>query len=129
VKKLILLGAGAVGAASIALFGAGVAAAAPDVAGSTYADAVKTIEDGGGIAKVATRVGDKMNQDECIVTNAWDASFLRDTGGAFGPDKSEVMLALNCAGGYATANNPGPSAASPEAKAVKAAEAEKNAQA
>jgi hypothetical protein len=33
-----------------------------------------------------------------------------------------VLVALNCNGGYATAHNPGPSAASPEGRASKAAE-------
>ena len=42
-KKLMFLGTGAAAAAaaaSAALFGAGVAGAAPDVVGQTYADAV-----------------------------------------------------------------------------------------
>ena len=75
-KKLIVLGAGAAisaAAASAALFGAGVAGAAPDVVGETYADAVSAIEDEGSTAVVASRVGGKLEQGECIVTRAWDS--------------------------------------------------------
>jgi hypothetical protein len=116
-KKLIVFGAGSVVAASAALFGAGIASAAPDVVGQPYSDAVQTIEDEGGTVVVAARVGDKLDQDDCIVTNAWDASFLRD-GTA---DEDEVMLALNCAGEYATATNPGASVASPLGREAKSA--------
>lgn len=122
-KLIVVLGAGpAVGAAaaSAALFGAGVAAAAPDVVGETYSDAVEAIEDDGGTVRVAARVGDKLDQGDCVVAGVWDASFLRiDT-----TDEGEVMLALNCAGGYATATNPGPSLASPAGREAKAAAAE-----
>lgn len=122
-KKLMFLGAGAIGAASLALFGAGIATAAPDVVGMTYADASEEIDSSGGSAVVAARVGDKLEQDECIVTNAWDAPFVRDVdfAGEFGHADSEVMLSLNCAGGYATATNPGASVSSPMGREAKAA--------
>jgi hypothetical protein len=125
VKKLIVVGAGsaAVAAAAIstALLGSGIAAAAPDVVGQTYADASTAIEDEGGTAVVAVRTGDKLEQDECVVTNAWDAPFMRDVGDAFEHADSEVMLSLNCAGGYATATNPGASIMSPAGREAKAA--------
>lgn len=90
------------------------ATAAPDVVGQTYSDAASAIEEEGGTAVVAARVGDKLDQGDCIVTNAWDASFLRiDASG------SQVHLALNCAGGYATATNPGASVANPLGRAAK----------
>jgi hypothetical protein len=117
VKKLIVLGAGpavAVAAASAALFGAGVAAAAPDVVGQTYADAVEAIEEGGDTVVVASRVGDKLEQDECIVTNAWDSSFLR-----IDASDTQVNLALNCAGSYASATNPGTSVQHPLGREAK----------
>jgi hypothetical protein len=98
-----------------AVFGTAMAAAAPDVVGQTYSDAVKAIEDDGGSAVVAARVGDELEQDDCIVTNAWDGSFLRIDSAA----DSEIQLALNCAGGYATATNPGASVASPLGRAAK----------
>ena len=122
-KKLIALGTGAVGAAAaaMALFGTGVAAAAPDVVGQTYADAVEAIDGEGATAVVASRIGGKLAQDDCIVTNAWDAPFIRDTDGEFLYNDGEVMLALNCNGEYATATNPGASLASPEGREAKAA--------
>lgn len=124
-KKLIVLGAGAAVAASAAvsslLFGAGVAAAAPDVVGQTYSDAATAIEDDGGTPKVAVTVGSKLSQDDCIVTNAWDAPFMRDDGGEFAHADGEVMVALNCDGGHATATSPGASVASPAGREAKAA--------
>jgi hypothetical protein len=126
VKKLIVLGAGpvvAAAAASAVLFGAGTAAAAPDVVGQTYSDAQTAIEDGGGTAVIASRFGDKLDEGDCIVTNAYDASFLRD--GA--DDGGQVNVVLNCSGAYATATNPGASVASPLGGAAKS-EAEKQAE-
>ena len=122
-KKLIVLGTGAVGAAAaaLALFGTGIAAAAPDVVGQTYADAAETIDGEGATPIVAVRVGSKLAQDECIVTHAWDAPFIRDSDGEFVFADSEVMLALNCDGGYATATNPGASLASSAGREAKAA--------
>ncbi|MCC5582407.1 hypothetical protein IMZ11_43180, partial [Microtetraspora sp. AC03309] len=94
---MLVVGAGAAaatGAAVSLLFGAGVAAAAPDVVGQTYSDASSAIEDSGSSAKVAVTVGSKLSQGDCIVTNAWDAPFVRDGSHASG----EVMVALNCDG-------------------------------
>ncbi|MGV9799564.1 hypothetical protein ACWDTP_16065 [Mycobacterium sp. NPDC003449] len=122
-KKLIVLGTGAGIAASAAvsslLFGAGVAAAAPDVVGQTYSDASTAIEDDGGTAKVAVTVGSKLSQDDCIVTNAWDAPFTRDDGGEFTHAADEVMVALNCDGDHATATSPGASVGSPAGREAK----------
>ena len=70
-KKLMVLGAGAAisaAAASAALFGAGVAGAAPDVVGETYADAVSASRRKAALLVVANRVGGKLEQGECIVT-------------------------------------------------------------
>ena len=119
---------------ALGLFGAGVAAAAPDVVGMTYGDAVSTIEDGGGTAKIAVTVGDRQDaMGDCLVTGASDAPFVRDVGGEFGHADSEVLLTLNCNRGAATATTPGASAASPEgrdfqAKAEEAAAAQQNEQ-
>ncbi|OBI77728.1 hypothetical protein A5664_19130 [Mycolicibacterium fortuitum] len=118
---MLVVGAGAAaatGAAVSLLFGAGVAAAAPDVVGQTYSDASSAIEDSGSSAKVAVTVGSKLSQGDCIVTNAWDAPFVRDGSHASG----EVMVALNCDGAHATANHPGASVASPAGREAKAAD-------
>jgi hypothetical protein len=133
--KKIIVSAG-IGAAGVALglFGAGIASAAPDVVGMTYGDAVSQIEDGGGTAKIAVTVGDRQDaMGDCLVTNATDAPFVRDSGGEFGHADGEVLLALNCNRGVATGGVPGASAASPEgrafqAKAEEAAAAQQNEQ-
>ena len=81
--KKIIISAG-VGAAGVALglFGAGTAAAAPDVVGMTYGDAVSAIEDDGGTAKISVTVGDRQDaMGDCLVTNATDAPFTRYTDG------------------------------------------------
>jgi hypothetical protein len=123
-KQLIVLGTGGVGAMalSMALLGTGVAAAA-DYDGQTYADAAAAIEEAGDTPIVATRVGSQLPQDECLVVNSQDHSYLRDP-----PDDvyvlsatNEVRLNLNCAGGYATATNPGASVASPAGREARAA--------
>lgn len=124
-KKFIVVGMGSAVvavAASAALFGAGPAAAAPDVVGMTYSDAKKEIRDAGGRAVIASRVGDKLDENKCIVTNIWDSSFLRIDAA----DRDEMSVALNCAGEYATATNPGASVASPLGRAAKS-EAEEEA--
>ena len=124
----MIISAGTVGAAGVAmgalgLLGAGIASAAPDVVGMTYGDAVSAIEEGGGTAKIAVTVGDRQDaMGDCLVTNATDAPFVRDIDGAgeFGHADGEVLLALNCNRGAATAGVPGASAASPEGRAFTA---------
>ena len=113
-KLTILLGAAA---ATAALWGAGTAGAAPDVVGDTYSDASTAIEQAGGTSVVATRVGSGADEGECIVTNAWDASFVREGESANG----EVMVALNCNSQVASAGESGNSAASPAGREAKAA--------
>ena len=120
-KRLIILAGTAAATASGALFGAGIASAAPDVVGDTYSDATSVIEQSGGTAIVATRTGSGADTGDCIVTNAWDAAFVRDGESANG---REVMVALNCNGDVAAAGKPGNSAASPEGREAKAAQEE-----
>jgi hypothetical protein len=134
--KKILISASTVGAAGIAmgalgLFGAGTASAAPDVVGMTYGDAVSSIEEGGGTAKISVTVGDRQDaMGDCLVTNATDAPFVRDSEGEFAHADGEVLLALNCNRGAATGTTPGASAASPEGRdfTAKAEEAAQQAQ-
>lgn len=124
-KNLSILAGGGlvVASASVALFGSGVAAAAPDVVGQPYSDAAAAIEEEGSTAFIAVTVGGSLPQDECIVTNAWDAPFIRPMTDDvyYEQAQGEVMLALNCAGGYATATNPGASLLSPAGREAKAA--------
>ena len=97
----------------------------------TYGDAVSKIEDGGGTAKIQVTVGDRQAaMGDCLVTSATNAPFVEDSDGSFTHVDSEVLLALNCDRGVATATTPGASLGSPQgrdfqAKAEKAAEAEK----
>jgi hypothetical protein len=123
-KHLIVLGTGAVGAMALstALLGTGVAAAG-DYDGQTYADAAAAIEESGSTPIVAARVGSKLAQDDCIVINSQDHSYLRDPSDDVYmlSVTDEVRLNLNCAGGYATATNPGASVASPAGREAKAA--------
>ncbi len=128
-KKIIVsAGIGAAGVA-LALFGAGVASAAPDVVGMTYGDAVSEIEQGGGSAKISVTVGDRQDaMGDCLVTNAVDAPFTRYNDGEAAHADGEVLLALNCNRGAATATTPGSSLASSDGRAFQA-KAEEAAQA
>ncbi len=119
-KKSIVLSAGSVVAASalMALFGTGVAAA-DDYAGQTYADASSAASDAGQTVVVAGRVGDKLAQDDCLVTRSQTAPFASANDGAH--YDGQVQFYLNCNGGYATATNPGASLASPAGREAKAA--------
>ena len=125
-KKIIIssstVGAAAVAAGALGLFGAGIASAAPDVVGMTYGDAVSAIEEEGSTAKISVTVGDRQDaMGDCLVTNATDAPFVRDSEGSFGHADGEVLLALNCNRGAATATTPGASLASPEGRDFQAA--------
>ncbi|AKS32441.1 hypothetical protein [Mycolicibacterium goodii] len=117
-----VLGVSTAGCA-LAFCGAGIATAAPDVVGQPYADAVTAIEDEGGTPHVAVTVGSRLPQDECIVTNAWQTSAVVPmTDDVYWERNDDVIqLALNCAGGHATATNPGASVASPLGREAKAA--------
>ncbi|WP_231967298.1 hypothetical protein [Mycobacterium sp. E136] len=117
-KRVISIGCMSVmsvAATSAVLLGSGIASAAPSVVGMKYSDAQEEIENAGGKAVVASRVGDKLDLGDCIVTNIWDSSFLRIDQA----DSSEMSVALNCAGEYATATNPGASVADPLGRAAK----------
>jgi hypothetical protein len=118
VKKLMVIGASAVGttAVSIALFGSGVAAA-DDYADQTYADASAAASDAGQTVIVASRTGARLAQDDCIVTSSQPAPFIY--GNTHVTDT--VLFNLNCNGGYATARNPGASLLSPAGREAKAA--------
>lgn len=120
-KNLVISGVAVVAFAAAALFGSGTAAAAPDVVGETFGDASSTIEDDGGTAKVAVTVGSKLSQDDCVVTHAWDAPFVRDAGDEYTHAEDEVMVSLNCDGGYASSTHSGASVASPAGREAKKA--------
>jgi hypothetical protein len=118
VKKFIVLGIGSVGtaAAAMALLGTGIAAA-DDYAGQTYADASSAASDAGQTVLIASRVGDRLAQDDCIVTSSQAAPFIH--GDDFAHVTDTVQFNLNCEGAYASATSPGASLASPEGQAAK----------
>jgi len=114
-KKLLVLGAGACGAAAIAftLIGAGVASADDQVVGQTYKDAKAAIGQMGLTPVVATTVGDRKDWDNCIVTSANKAPFLDESGNKTG---NQMLVNLNCYAKYSTTNWPGFSLQSPEGR-------------
>jgi beta-lactam-binding protein with PASTA domain len=111
---------GAAGVA-IALVGAGTAAAAPDVSGQTYAKAKQALSEAGLTPIIATRVGDRVSEDDCIVDRVQDANFVSGTGTAA---SSTVRVYLNCYGSVAANNKPGYSNQDPMGKTVKSKEEE-----
>jgi hypothetical protein len=119
-KYILGVGAAATAVAAMAMFGTATAAA-DDYVGQTYADASEAMSDSGVDPIVATRTGDKLEEDDCIVTAAWNAPFVRDTGDEFEWAEDEMLVSLNCAGGYASATNPGASLASPAGREAKEA--------
>ncbi len=120
-KTLPILIAGGVAVASAVLVGSGNANAAPDVAGQTYRDAKATIQESGAAAVIATKTGSAAEENDCIVTNAWDAPFVRSDGSRARHADGEVLVALNCNGAVASVGAAGNSAASPEGRAALAA--------
>jgi hypothetical protein len=115
VKKLFVLGAGACGAAAVALtmVGGGVANADDQIVGQYYKDAKARIGQMGLTPVVATTVGDRKDWDNCIVTSASKSSFLDGSGNKAG---NEMLVNLNCYSKYGTALWPGYSLQSPEGR-------------
>jgi hypothetical protein len=113
VKTLNVLFGAVAGVAAAISVGAGVAAAAPDVVGDTYSDAKSAIQQSGAAVVIATRTGGLAEQDNCIVTQAWDKPSVKQLREA---PKNEVWVALNCNAAVASPGAPGNSAASPEGR-------------
>jgi len=127
VKKLIVIGSGAIGALAFStVLGAGIASA-DDYAGQSYADASSAASDAGATVVVAARVGDKVAQDDCLVTRSQTAPFASANDGVHVSDT--VQFYLNCNSGVASATTPGNSLASEAGRAAKAAEEEAAAEA
>ncbi len=124
--RQITLGVAAVASAAAALMLFGTPTAAADYVGQKFADASAAMDESGLNPIVATRVGDKLDEDECIVTAAWEPSFLRGVGDGFEHSDGEMLVSLNCAGAYASETNPGASVQNPLGRAAKS-EADKQA--
>lgn len=124
-RRTALGGTLIVGAAMVltTTVGAGVASA-DDYAGKTYSDAKSALSDANEKGVVATRSGDQLADDDCIVTHSQQAAWLK--GDDFAPVSDTVLLYLNCDASVASATHAGNSAASPEGRAA-IAEAKKKA--
>jgi hypothetical protein len=114
-KKLILLVA-AVGTATTVL-GAGVASADQDYSGMKYSKALQVLQSMGATAQVSAKVGDRLDEPDCLVTSYTKSAMPAIGFTADGPSQV-VLVALDCNGAVATPGNPGYSAASPEGRAV-----------
>ena len=120
-RKFAVYATTAVGATavSMAFFGTGIAAA-DNYAGQTYSDAKSAISKAGKKAVIASRSGDTLSDDQCIVTHSQLAPWIK--GNNFAPDTKTVLVNLNCNATVASAKDPGNSAGSPEGRAaIKAA--------
>ena len=100
-------------------------AAADDYAGKKYSDVTSALADSDLTGVIATRSGDLVDDDDCVVTSSEKASWIK--GDDFAPVTDTVLLNLNCNAGVASAKMSGNSKASPEGKAAMA-EAQKEAQ-
>ena len=107
-RKVIAIGAGAVGAAGVAMafVGQGVARAdaMSDVTGKYYGQAKSVLSQAGLTPIVATRVGDVATDDSCVIDRIQPANFTNGTGGA--PSKT-VYVYLNCYANVASPLQPG----------------------
>ncbi|MBS1694390.1 MAG: hypothetical protein JST91_19415 [Actinobacteria bacterium] len=100
------------------MLGAGVASA-DSYAGQKYSDVTSALGDAGLTGVIATREGDSLSNDDCIVTHSQQAPWIK--GDDFSPVTDTVLLYLDCSAAVATASTPGNSAASPEGRAAIAA--------
>ena len=100
-------------------------AAADDYAGQKYSDVKSALGDSGLTGVIATRSGDSLDDDDCVVASSEKAPWIK--GDDFAPVTDTVLLNLNCSAGVASAKTSGNSKASPEGKAAMA-EAQKEEQ-
>jgi hypothetical protein len=118
-------GAAATGLSMLAVLGSGIAAAAtPDVVGKKYSDAQSAISSAGFTPVVRSAVGDQSAWSDCLVTRVQPRT-VQPPANSAGSAKKELLVSLNCEGGVATVNKPGPSMGSPEGRAAAAAAAAK----
>jgi hypothetical protein len=117
VRKFGVYAVGAVGATAVAMafLGSGIAAA-DDYSGQTYGDASTAISNAGKKAVIASRAGDTLSDDQCVVTHSQPAPWIK--GDDFSPVTDTVLVYLNCNATVASATEPGNSAGSPEGRAA-----------
>ncbi len=101
-------------------------AAADDYAGQKYSDVMSKLADSDLTGVIATRAGDLVDDDDCVVTSSEKAPWIK--GDDFAPVTDTVLLNLNCNSGVASAKTAGNSKASPEGRAAMAAAKEEQQQ-
>mgnify|MGYP001190401493 CR=1 FL=1 len=94
-------------------------AAADDYAGQKYSDVTSKLADAKLTGVIATRTGDLLSDDDCIVTSSEKAPWVK--GDSFAQVTDTVLLNLNCNATVASTTQAGNSAGSPEGKAAIAA--------
>jgi hypothetical protein len=126
-RKLVGIAAIAIGTSVIpvGILATGVASA-DAYAGKTYADAQSALSSAGMKGVIATRSGDSLPDDKCVVTSSEKAPWIK--GDKFAAVSDTVLLNLNCSASVATATQAGNSAASPEGRAAIAAAQQQAAQ-
>lgn len=105
----------AVAALSTIVLTPGVAVA-DDYAGQKYSDVMSKLGDSDLTGVIATRAGDLVDDDDCVVSSSEKAPWIK--GDDFAPVTDTVLLNLNCDAGVASAKTSGNSKASPEGKAA-----------
>ncbi|OBB08999.1 hypothetical protein A5662_08900 [Mycobacteriaceae bacterium 1482268.1] len=94
-------------------------AAADDYAGQKYSDVTSKLADSNLTGVIATRVGDILDDDDCVVSSSEKAPWIK--GNDFSPVSDTVLLNLDCYSGVASAKTAGNSKASPAGRAAMAA--------
>ena len=115
--RITTIGAGvfAVAALSTIVLTPGVAAA-DDYAGQKYSDVMSKLGDSDLTGVIATRAGDLVDDDDCVVSSSEKAPWIK--GDDFAPVTDTVLVNLNCNAAVATATKSGNSAASPAGRAA-----------
>jgi hypothetical protein len=91
-------------------------AAADDYAGQKYSDVMSKLADSDLTGVIATRTGDTLDDDDCVVSSSEKAPWIK--GDDFTPVTDTVLLNLNCNFGVASAKTSGNSKTSPEGRAA-----------
>lgn len=114
-NKITAAAAAVLALSAPAVLGTGVARA-DDYAGKTYSDATSALSDASLKGVIETRVGDTLDESDCVVTRSQKAPWIK--GDDFSPVTDTVLLDLNCNATVASATSAGNSAASPEGRAA-----------
>ena len=118
-KSLMVLAAAAGAAMTLSSTGVADAQGSPSVAGQKFSEASATLKKAGYDVKVAAAVGDRLSQDDCVVTNQREFKPAGFGPSQFKVQKTMVMLTIDCNSAVASVTDAGSSAESPEGRAAK----------